>query len=325
MKERETPVIDPKYRDQVVGLLIHGSATRPDFAPTSDIDLLVVLDAEKSPPREYVDGGLFTYDYFFHTQTDVASPDFVLTDPYFGAALNQGVIVSDPIGLLARAKALVDEKYHLPEYRQKRVQTRLKEMKGCLTSMRDACRNHDRATFYLQYYLFGYRLLSIPMIVKSLPYSQKRSFCVIQTVLEDSPNPSLAGSVVSALNVEPMPEVPYPQILSDLEAIVGSAGNNPSAPTSFALGMSDCLAGTRQVLSEGLRQDSLWQCFVAVSAMERNAQIVSASDVPTLQTLMIQVGKLMRIDTWEDIERTVVLSEACAIAIEDYSREIIEG
>lgn len=147
--------MDAVNRKNIVGLLVHGSVTRADFTPVSDVDFLVVVDAGKAPSREYADGGLFRYDYFYHTRKDFESADFILSDPYLGIVLKHGVIIHDPSSLLESAKKLVEEKFDLLPYKQRRVQARIEEMNDCLRHMHGAYEKRDREEFHLQHYLFG--------------------------------------------------------------------------------------------------------------------------------------------------------------------------
>lgn len=163
------------------------------------------------------------------------------------------------------------------------------------------------------------RLLSIPMIAASLPCSQKRSIHVLRSLLNPSSHISLADSVASALGVAPMTDIPFPGILSEAESIVSVM----SASKPFVMGIQDNLSGVRQVLSKGLQEDALWQCYVIVTAMARNAAHVPPSEKRRLEQLNNQLCRYIRIETWDDIARTLALSDIAVSGMTAYCREAI--
>lgn len=314
-------MIDETYRRHIVGLLAHGSVVRADFTPESDIDMVVVVDTDEAPPRQYSDGYLFIYDYFFLTRNDLASADFVLSDPHFGTVLKEGVILFDPTGVLAKAKALAEEKHDLPEYKRRRATAQLAETERFLDAMLDAYDKRDKDQFYVQYYLFGYRLMSIPLIANCVAYSGKRGFSYLEKTLEDSQWSFLVTSVASALNVEPMPEVRFPEILAALEEAVAAYSKLRSASDSSVLSFRDFISGLQRVISEELERDSLWNCFAVASAVDRTAHELPPADRSKLHTTLQEVYHAMRIESWDGIEQTVERCKPCVSEMRRYCQE----
>jgi len=184
--------------------------------------------------------------------------------------------------------------------------------------MKAAYETHDRGGFLLAYYLFAYRLLSVPMIANGICRSSKRSFFTLQQTLTKTRWAPLVDSVAAALNLRPACESELWHLLGYAKAALDELRRAQGVPRALLLGLEDALWGTEEIIADGLFEDALLYLFISLSATERNAISLSASDRKNLDEGMVRLLCLMSLESWEQIGKTIEKAVSCAAQMEVY-------
>lgn len=161
----------------IVAILLTGSVARRQTAPFSDIDLLVITPehADNQVDRSgstWRDGIYFDVD--FRPQNAFAQLDQVLSNPIAATALNDGMILYDPIGFLAALQAQVQTHFMEPRWVQARVQSVANRIQSRLDKLSAAIAVQDPLQICIHAGQVVFALALLPLIRNGFAPSSTR-------------------------------------------------------------------------------------------------------------------------------------------------------
>lgn len=265
------------------GAVFHGSTNwLPDDAalpPTSDLDLMIVLDGE--PPGKL---GKFRYqdiilDVSWLPSKQVHSPAQILGQYELAGSFRGASIIADPTGHLACVQTVVSRDYAKREWVERRCDSARAKVFRYLGAWQAEAPLPDQVTTWL----FAAGVTTHMLLVAGLKNPTVRTrYLAVQALLADYGQSAFYEELLDLLGCARMSQARAEQHLTALTAAFDAAKAVIATPFLFAADISDlarpiAIEGSRDLIAQGHQREAVFWLLATYS----RCQQVLAQDAPT--------------------------------------------
>jgi len=175
-------------RDDIVGVLLVGSAARGEETPFSDIDLRVVVRSQdgKRITRDGLDtwiDGIYI-DAGFVDKNAYSNVTQILAHPITANNINDAIILHDPEGLLAMQQEEIRAVFMQPQWVGMRVKPHIEYLPARIKALHDAMESNEPVDICIHTGRIAFSFGLIPLILHGVSPSSTRSLIQLGTVDE---------------------------------------------------------------------------------------------------------------------------------------------
>lgn len=266
-----------------LGAFFHGSiawlADDEPIAPTSDLDIMIVLDESDPPvkPGKFVHHGVLL-EVSHLPVTRVGSPEEVLGQSDLAGSFRAPSVIDDPTGRLTILQAAVARDYH----RRRWVERRCHHARGkCLANLR-ALRSATTFVDQALSWLFAAGVTTHILLVAGLANpTVRRRYVAARDLLADYGHSDFYESLLALLGCTAMAPQRARQHLDALTAVFDHAKGLVATPFPFASDLTEqarpiAIDGSREMIERGDHREAV---FWLVATYSRCLKVLAA-DAP---------------------------------------------
>ncbi|HEY3282089.1 MAG TPA: hypothetical protein VGN26_07435 [Armatimonadota bacterium] len=249
-----------------VGAFTHGSTNwlHPEepFPPTSDLDLIVVIDTAEQASR--VGKRLYRgviLDVSYMPVGAFGAPDQVLANSHVAESFARSAVLSDPSGWLCRLQQEVGRSYREHGWVRRRCEAATERMAGYLRAAEQPGPCSDRVLAWL----FGVGLTTHVLLIAGLRNPTVRSrFAAVRQLLADYHREELHPALLQLLGSHEWTTEQAQRHVSSLGPVFDAAAAACRTPFPFSSDISEAarpteLGGSRELVAKGLhREAAFW-------------------------------------------------------------------
>jgi hypothetical protein len=259
------------------GAFFHGSVNdlpdAADLPPTSDVDVLVVLD-RPAPPQKL---GKFHYqgviiEASYLAAAEVASAEQVLGQAHLAGSLRSpACLIADPTGRLSAVQAGVGRDFTRREWVLRRCRQAEDRARRNFDALNEAAPFHDQVTAWL----FGTGVITHILLVAGLqnPTVRKR-YLAVRALLAQYDLSALYPALLESLGCASLSRADAARHLPALEAAFDAAAAVIRSPYPFAADLSAlarpvAIDGSRELIEQGDHREALFWMAVTFSRCQK--------------------------------------------------------
>ncbi|MGI6201643.1 MAG: hypothetical protein ACOYJA_12825 [Christensenellales bacterium] len=210
-----------------------GAPAQALYDPTSDVDVVLVLDAVQGVPKP----GKFVWEGVLLEVSLLPAADFrdertVLTTHYIGYALSRPTLLADPTGLLSRAAGWVVQRYGQPQWVRRRCQAMLARIRRQIASF-DPAQDYPSCA---SGYLFTVGITTFPILLAAQANcTVRKRYCAARQVLARCGLEEAYPRLMRLIDPRQLPPARLQKHLDRLETVFDAAcaSRGPSKDYAF--------------------------------------------------------------------------------------------
>jgi hypothetical protein len=177
-----------RERDDIVGVLLVGSAARGEETPFSDIDVRVVVQSQdgKRITRDGLDtwiDGIYI-DAGFVDRNAYSNVTHILAHPITANNIHDAIILHDPEGLLAMQQEAIRAVFMQPQWVGMRLKPNVESLPARIKALHDAIASNEPVDICIHTGRIAFSFGLIPLIRHGVSPSSTRSLIQLGTVDE---------------------------------------------------------------------------------------------------------------------------------------------
>jgi hypothetical protein len=284
------------------GAFFHGSinwlADDVELAPSSDIDIMVVIDGELPEIKL----GKFVYhevllDVSFVSGEEIATPESILGVSHLAGSFATLSLISDPTGRLAELQAVVARDYCRREWVGRRCHHASEKVHRFFEGLHPSAPFHDNAASWA----FGTSVTTHILLIADLrnPTVRKR-YLATRELLADYGHLEFYERLLAQLGCATMSAAEVAQHLAALAEVFDVAKTVITTPIFFASDLSDAaqpiaVDGSRELIERGLHRETVFWIVATFARCHKVLAVDASPDVqahhePAFRRLLADLG-----------------------------------
>jgi hypothetical protein len=296
------------------GAFFHGSINWLDddarLAPTSDVDIMVVLDGE-TPDLKL---GKFLYqgvllEVSFVPSEEIATPEAILGLSHLAGSFATASAIADPTGRLAELHAVVTRDYAKREWVRRRCHHAAEKVHRFLAGLNPSAPFHDNVTSWA----FGTSVTTHMLLIAGLRNPTVRNrYLATRELLAEYGQRDLHERLIAQLGCATLNRARVEQHVDALAEVFDVAKEVITTPVFFASDLTEAarpiaIDGSRDLIARGLHREAV---FWIVATFARCHKVLAVDAAPEVQTRFAPAFRSLMADlgirSFDDFRRRAV-------------------